>query len=72
MIIFLACDHKCQLQDWHPAVLGTAELVALSPQACLPLQAPILLNFEIITLLTCQGTLSSSQGSLSFSEKILL
>lgn len=32
MIIFLACDHKCQLQDWHPTVLGTAKLgVPLSP-----------------------------------------
>lgn len=49
--------------------LALLNWVALSPQACLPLQVPIFLNFEIITLLTCQGTLSSSQGSRGFSGR---
>lgn len=57
--------------------LALLNWVALSPQACLPLQAPIFLNLEIIPLLTCQGTLtlrgvlSASLRRFSFKYKLL-
>ena len=72
MIIFLACDQKCQLQDWHPADLGTAELGGPLSPSLLTLTSTHLSEFGDYPPAYLSGHTYSSWGSLSFSEKVLL